>query len=129
MEVAVKPSVGRIVHYVSYGTKNGEYSPECRAGFITEVGQWVKVAGKVLDDGSFPEGMEDSPLSFWFTQEGMDVPAPGTRVTFEEFHPEACSLSVHNPTGVFFNSGGVPIEHDEDTKKPGSWHWPERVDG
>lgn len=107
MEVTVKPSVGRIVHYVSYGTKNGEYSPECRAGIVTEVGQWVTI------EESFTEGEDNARI----------------RVLRQEFHPEACSLSVHNPTGVFFNSGGVPIEHDEDTKKPGSWHWPERVDG
>lgn len=31
------PSVGRIVHYVSYGTPGGEYTPECRAAIITEV--------------------------------------------------------------------------------------------
>ena len=32
-----KPSVGRIVHYVSYGTPNGEYKSVCRAAIITEV--------------------------------------------------------------------------------------------
>jgi hypothetical protein len=31
------PSVGRIVHYVSYGTPGGEFSPQCRAATITEV--------------------------------------------------------------------------------------------
>lgn len=29
------PSVGRIVHYVSYGTPGGEYTSECRAAIIT----------------------------------------------------------------------------------------------
>src|SRR5258706_3498457 len=33
----MQPSVGRIVHYVSYGTPGGEYSRECRAAIITEV--------------------------------------------------------------------------------------------
>ena len=33
----VKPSVGRIVHYVSLGTPGGEYGQECRAAVITEV--------------------------------------------------------------------------------------------
>ena len=28
-------AVGRIVHYVSYGTPGGEYQPECRAAIIT----------------------------------------------------------------------------------------------
>jgi hypothetical protein len=32
-----KPSVGRIVHYVSYGTPGGEYKSECRAAIVTEV--------------------------------------------------------------------------------------------
>jgi len=31
------PSVGRIVHYVSYGTPGGEFTSECRAAVITEV--------------------------------------------------------------------------------------------
>lgn len=31
------PSVGRSVHYVSYGTPGGEYSKTCRAATITEV--------------------------------------------------------------------------------------------
>jgi hypothetical protein len=31
------PSVGRIVHYVSYGTPGGEYEKECRAAIVTEV--------------------------------------------------------------------------------------------
>jgi hypothetical protein len=33
----MKPSVGRIVHYVSYGTPGGEYKSECRAAVVTEV--------------------------------------------------------------------------------------------
>lgn len=31
------PSVGRVVHYVSYGTPRGEYTSQCRAAIITEV--------------------------------------------------------------------------------------------
>ncbi|MFD3594292.1 hypothetical protein ACFWU5_16325 [Nocardia sp. NPDC058640] len=31
------PSVGRIVHYQSYGTPGGEYLPEPRAAVITEL--------------------------------------------------------------------------------------------
>ncbi|MGG6309796.1 hypothetical protein [Paenibacillus macerans] len=33
----MKPTVGRIVHYQSYGTPNGEYKSEPRAAIITEV--------------------------------------------------------------------------------------------
>ena len=32
-----KPSVGRIVHYQSYGTPGGEYTSKPRAAVITEV--------------------------------------------------------------------------------------------
>jgi hypothetical protein len=32
-----KPSVGRIVHYQSYGTPGGEYTSQPRAAVITEV--------------------------------------------------------------------------------------------
>jgi len=32
------PSVGRIVHYKSYGTPGGEYGSVCRAAIITAVG-------------------------------------------------------------------------------------------
>ena len=38
----MKPSAGRIVHYVSYGTPGGEYTSQCRAAVVTEVGEvWV----------------------------------------------------------------------------------------
>lgn len=33
----MKPTVGRIVHYVSYGTPGGEYTSECRAALVTAV--------------------------------------------------------------------------------------------
>jgi len=33
----VKPTVGRVVYYKSYGTPNGEYEPEDRAAVITDV--------------------------------------------------------------------------------------------
>ncbi|MFF3363600.1 hypothetical protein [Streptomyces misionensis] len=32
-----KPTVGRVVHYVSYGTPGGEYGKECRAAVVTAV--------------------------------------------------------------------------------------------
>jgi hypothetical protein len=34
-----QPSVGRIVHYVSYGTPGGEYTSQCRAAIITDLAQ------------------------------------------------------------------------------------------
>lgn len=78
-----KPSVGRTVHYVSYGTPGGEYTPECRAAIVTAL-----------------------PNPYYADQ-------------------GALALCVLNPTGMFFNSG---IEHDEQRKAGGTWHWPERAE-
>lgn len=36
--MSTPPTVGRIVHYRSYGTPGGEYAPQCRAAVVTEVG-------------------------------------------------------------------------------------------
>lgn len=33
----MKPTIGRTVHYQSYGTPDGEYAPEPRAAIITEL--------------------------------------------------------------------------------------------
>lgn len=93
------PTVGRMVHYVSYGTPNGEYSSQCRAAVVTKAGQWVTV-----------------------TEESSD---PTVRVLTQQFERHTCALAVLNPTGVFFNSGGVPIRYDGTEKQGGTWHWPE----
>ena len=47
------PAVGRIVHYVSYGTPGGEYTSQCRAAIITAVHGPFLVDLAVLN----PEGM------------------------------------------------------------------------
>lgn len=50
----MKPTVGRIVHYVSYGTPGGEYTSQCRAAIVTVVGDAeVDVSLAVFN----PEGM------------------------------------------------------------------------
>lgn len=81
-----KPTLGRIVHYVSFGTPNGEYQPEHRAAVITKVIE--------KDDN------------------GNDLQG------------KAVALCVMNPTGLFFNE---VVLQDEEDKKGGTWHWPERV--
>jgi len=44
-----KPTVGRIVHYVSYGSPNGEYKSEHRAAVVVEVIDSLKVILCVLN--------------------------------------------------------------------------------
>lgn len=34
----MKPTVGRLVHYVSHGTPDGKYGREHRAAIVTKVG-------------------------------------------------------------------------------------------
>lgn len=46
----MKPTVGRIVHYVSYGTPNGEFKPEHRAAIITAVSGEVDSVGDPFVD-------------------------------------------------------------------------------
>ena len=58
----MKPSIGRIVHYVSYGTPGGEYTSQCRAAVVTEVGEV-------------------------FVPQGQDPPA-GTPVSLAVLNPE-----------------------------------------
>lgn len=98
------PSVGRIVHYVSYGTPGGEYTSQCRAAVVAGLGE---------------------PLTYPQHGDGLDdLPDDGAQLV---------DLCVLNPTGLFFNQG-VPqderprIPADEnDARAGGTWHWPERT--
>jgi hypothetical protein len=118
-----KPSVGRIVHYVSYGTPGGEYTSQCRAAIVTEVPN--------VDQASTDE----------LRAEGEALQARGT-----------VGLVVLNPSGMLFNEAdyhdgsetpgvagcpdavahGNPFRYcacgwTEAAHKGGTWHWPERV--
>lgn len=43
-----KPSVGRVVHYVAYGTPGGEFpAGVCRAAIVTEVGKSEEIESGV----------------------------------------------------------------------------------
>ena len=43
-----RPSIGRMVHYVSYGTPGGEYKSVCRAAVITIVHSTMPGAHDVI---------------------------------------------------------------------------------
>lgn len=45
----MSPSIGRIVHYRSYGNPGEGYQPEPRAAIITEVGHAVVTPGADLE--------------------------------------------------------------------------------
>lgn len=105
-----RPTVGRIVHYTSYGTPGGEYGKECRAAIITEVtsdpdnpdqvglavlnptGTFFNRAVQYNDGGERP-GSPDCP----------DAAAHGN-----PFRYCGCGWAEASPVG-------------------GTWHWPERA--
>lgn len=106
-----KPSIGRIVHYVSYGTPGGEYTSECRAAIITEL----------TGDPNNPD------------QVGLAVLNP-TGMFFNR------AVSYHDGTGQpgepdcsTAASHGSPFRYcacgwTEPSYPGGTWHWPERTD-
>jgi hypothetical protein len=53
----MQPSVGRIVHYVSYGTPGGEYTSQCRAAIVTQVTEDPDAGDAVSLAVLNPEGM------------------------------------------------------------------------
>jgi hypothetical protein len=97
----MKPSVGRICHYVPFGTPirpdgtQAYASNVCRAAIVAEVHDMADlgVVGNV---------------------------SPETR---ESLPNQPVTLVVLNPTGIFFHE----VEYDED-HGPATWHWPERVE-
>jgi hypothetical protein len=106
----MKPTVGRIVHYVSYGTPGGEYASECRAAVVTEVPLTL-------------ERPDDAPAGL--ISEAVDLASRGR-----------IGLAVLNPSGMFFNEADYDEGDTSDTSgaptarsyRGGSWHWPERED-
>lgn len=67
------PSVGRIVHYVSYGTPNGEYPSVCRAAIITAVKDPAGDAGDGIVDLAVL-----NPTGMFFNQDVSHVDAEHT---------------------------------------------------
>lgn len=64
----VIPSVGRIVHYVSYGSVGGKFPKTCRAAIVTQVDP---------DDSSLISLMVANPTGLFFNQR-LPFAQPGT---------------------------------------------------
>jgi len=103
------PSVGRIVHYVSYGTPGGEYGKECRAAIITEV---PALLSEQPNDGTTAGLCVLNPTGQFFNRA---VPYDGgTCKTLP--HQDATRTALGDPVLC----GGQCYEG-------GTWHWPERT--
>ncbi|WP_213816243.1 hypothetical protein [Glaciihabitans sp. dw_435] len=106
------PSVGRTVHYQSYGTPGHEYLSQARAAIITEVHLSTTPNDEDwLDRRQYAEEYWSNYHNEMTTKE--DVPEYIVNV----------SLCVLNPTGMFFDEN-VPFSVEP---KPGHWSWPPRV--
>lgn len=107
-----KPSVGQVVHYVSYGTPGGEYASECRAATITE----VKHLGNL--EGPLVVGLAVmNPTGMFFNRgvaydEGAETPGDPNCTA-----PHGAGPHRYCPCGW-----------TEAQKRGGTWHWPERVE-
>lgn len=78
-EPALPPRLNQAVHYRSFGTPHGEYSPQCRAATVTEVGGWVPYGD--------PEERQEDGQRY--------------RLVPQRWDPDACALLVANPDGMF----------------------------
>lgn len=108
------PSVGRVVHYVSYGTPGGEYDSECRAAIITEVTKDPQDSDAALEVGLAVL----NPSGQFFDREvpyddGAETPGA----------PDCPNAASHG-TFRYCSCGWI-----EAHPRGGTWHWPERVDG
>jgi hypothetical protein len=97
------PSVGRVVHYVSYGTPGGEYSRECRAAIITEA--WPP--------GAFAPGSSEEHRA---SEVGLCVLNPTG-----QFFNRGVQQDEGPDEGIGTNLCGGKLY------RGGSWHWPARV--
>jgi hypothetical protein len=101
-----KPSIGRTVHYVSYGTPGGEFGKECRAAIVTAVKDEQTVSLCVLN-----------PTGQFFTQ---DLPYhDGAEVPGDPNCPNDHAAGPHH----YCACGWMEASYSG-----GTWHWPERVE-
>lgn len=104
----MKPGVGRIVHYVSYGTPGGEFKSECRAAIVTEV----------QDDPANSVGLcVLNPTGQFFNRA---VPFNGGGET--PGSPDCPQPATHGNPFRYCACGWA-----EASLAGGTWHWPERV--
>ena len=112
-----RPSVGRVVHYVSHGTPvrpdgSQAFTPQCRAAMVTEV----------LDGGDMVGLVALNPTGFFFhsIKDGGCVFDPGAETPGQ---PGCPNVAQHGNPFRYCSCGWAEAGY-----RGGSWHWPERED-
>lgn len=106
----MQPTIGRVVHYVSYGTPGGEYSQECRAAIVTEVTSDPDNPDQVGLAVLNPTGMFFNPA------------VPYNDGGGHEGSPGCLDQTSHGSPFRYCACGWI-----EPTPVGGTWHWPERT--
>jgi hypothetical protein len=117
----VKPSIGRVVHYVSHGTPpqpdgSQAYASECRAAIITEV---PELLSEQPNNGSTVSLCVLNPTGQFFSREipYQEAGRPGD--------PDCRYSDMHGGSAFISCSCGW----SERKLVGGTWHWPERAGG
>jgi hypothetical protein len=96
-------AVGRVVHYVAYGTPGGEFpSGKCRAAIVTDVGGHI--ANAVIDADGTPTTISLcvlNPTGLYFNPS----------VSYDEGRVDTPRTLTGTPERIY---------------RPGTWHWPEQ---
>ncbi|GIF16535.1 hypothetical protein [Actinoplanes teichomyceticus] len=114
----MKPTVGRIVHYVSYGTPGGEYTSQCRAAVVTEVNgpAFNPATGRDAEDSTVVGLCVLNPEGMFFNRSVLQsepAETPGD--------PNCPDRAEHGKIFRYCACGWLPA-----TPRGGTWHWPER---
>ena len=108
----MKPTVGRIVHYVSYGTPGGEHPSACRAAIVAAVDEYQPPG----EDGEFVGHVDLAVLNpdGMFFNKGVHYDAGAET-------PGAPDCTAPHSVHRYCACGWI-----EAAKRGGTWHWPER---
>lgn len=103
----MRPSVGRVVHYVNLGDKDGKYPPQVQAAIITAIYKRVP---------NTAAGMFDAPYNFVRINDGVGEPGDDVSTLVD--------LKVFYKTGLF-DCEKIPLRETPDQR--GCWDWPPKV--
>ena len=111
---APAPSVGRTVHYVSYGTPGGEYVSQCRAAIVAGVPGPDDADSRDVDTPLDLAVLNPTGLFFKRCKYDDGAETPGD--------PSCPNRATHGSPFHYCACGWIKASH-----KAGTWHWPERV--